>query len=262
MVELRGRRDGLGRLGAARRNAGVLAAVVLLLSGCGDDGARTVPDAGERAEPDAGERAGLPIADDFSGECLWSENDDEEIKLACEGGEYRVLYGRVDERIQHVMRRPVEEPVRSVSVETDVTLTDFPGDPVEDFQAHGVGCWASPVGATAQQGILFVVAPGVSTFAVVLQDETIEKTLRFLIEEESDAVAPAGQTTRIRGECQATDDGVDVSMSLDGKEVATARVPGQSAARARFQAFGFVSFSTRTDTDIRFDNFRAEELGD
>lgn len=227
---------------------GLLAAIALGLSGCANG---------------TEEQSGLPMEDDFSGECSWSDTDDEQIRLACEGGEYSVLYRRVDEQVHHMMRQPVEEPVTSLSVEADARLEAFPGGSSEDLQAHGVGCWATPVGEPGQ-GYLFIVLPSLGAFAIFLQDEELapeESPLVPLVDEESDAVPPPGEMTQIRAECKATDDGVDLTMFLDGEEVGSASVPGEIGA-AGFQAVGFSTFSTKADTEIRFDNFRAEELGD
>ena len=227
--------------------AGLVAAVAVLLSGCAELAGRT----------------DLPISDDFSGrDCALSEDDDEHIRLACEGGEYRVLHKRADERIHHVMPRRIEEPTDSASVEADVTLRAFPGSS-DDFEAHGIGCWASPFGAPFQ-GYLFLVGPAANAFAILVQDETDETLedaffLRPLVDEASDAVVPPGETTRLRGECRATADGVDLTMYLDGKRVASA---SDSARFGPFEAFGFVTFSTLPDTDIRFDDFEAHALGD
>ena len=80
-----------------------------------------------------------------------------------------------------------------------------------------------------------------------------------LLDEESDAVAAVGETNRIQGKCQATDDGVELTMYLDGKLVGQVRDPN---GFRQFEAFGFVVISTKTGTDIRFDNFEAAEIGD
>lgn len=207
-------------------------------------------------------RSSLPISDDFSGECSWSQDDDEHIWLACEGDEYRVLYKRTDEQMHHVIPRRIEEPVPYADVEADVILHAFPGRSDEDFEMHGVGCWSSPVGAPSQ-GYLFLVAPGVSTFAIVRHDESdeqIEKglVLQPLVEEQSDAVAPAGRTNRVRGKCRRTENGVELTMYLDEEEVATAT--DRNGFRP-FEAFGFVVISSEAGTDVRFDDFEAEELG-
>ncbi len=207
-------------------------------------------------------RSSLPISDDFSHECFWSEDDDEDISLACEGEEYRVLYKRADERLHHMMPRRIEEPVSSAGVEAAATLRAFPGRSDEDFEAHGVGCWSSPVEGPSQ-GYLFLVAPKVRAIAIIRNDETDEKLqkqlfFQALVDEESDAVAPAGRTNRIRGECRTTEDGVELTMYLDGQEVGTA--VDRNGFRS-FEAFGFVVISSEAGTDVRFDDFEAEELG-
>jgi hypothetical protein len=207
-------------------------------------------------------RSDLPISDDFSGDCEWSQDNDEHISLGCEDGAYRAQFKRADERIHHWIPRRIQESAESVSVEADVTLASFPGGSSDDFQGHGVGCWASPVGEPLQ-GYSFIVAPGVRSIAVLRHDETDESLreqfyIRALVDEQSGAVAPIGETGRIRGECEATGDGgVDLTMYLDGEQVAKATDrPGFRP----FEAFGFIVISTKVGTDIRFDNFEADEV--
>jgi hypothetical protein len=209
-------------------------------------------------------RSDLPISDDFSGDCEgWSQDNDEHISLGCEDGVYKALFKRTDERLHHFIPRRIEEPSDFVSVEADATLHAFPGGSSEDFQAHGVGCWSSEFGAPTQ-GYSFLVAPAANAIAIVKHDEADASLreqfyLRPLLDEESDAVASVGETNRIRGKCQATDDGVELTMYLDGKLVGQARDPN---GFRQFEAFGFVVISTKTGTDIRFDNFEADEIGE
>ena len=209
-------------------------------------------------------RSDLPITDDFSGDCDgWSEDNDEHIALGCEDGVYRAVFKRTDERLHHLIPRRTEEPSSSVSVEADATLQAFPGGLGESFEVHGAGCWASGFDAPAQ-GYLFLVSPSANALAIVRHDETDERLrnqfyFRAFVDEESDAVAAVGETNRLRGECRATDDGVELTMYLDGEQVGTATDPD---GFHDFEAFGFVVISTRVGTDIRFDNFEAAELGE
>ena len=207
-------------------------------------------------------RSDLPISDDFSGDCHgWSEDNDKHIALGCEDGAYKAVFKRADERPHHMIPRRTEEPASSVSVEADATLQAFTGDTDESFEGHGVGCWSSPADEPAQ-GYLFLVSPSAQAFAIVRHDETDERLrnqfyFRALIDEESEAVAAIGETNRLRGECRETDDGVELTMYLDGEQVGTATDPD---GFRDFGAFGFVVISTRVGTDIRFDNFEADEL--
>jgi len=222
--------------------------LVVLLGACADEVAR----------------GDLPISDDFSGDCDgWSEDNDEHIALGCEDGAYRAVFKRTDERPHHMIPRRTEEPSRSVSVEADATLQPFTGATGESFEAHGVGCWSSPADELAQ-GYLFLVSPSEQAFAIIRHDETDERLrnqfyFRALIDEESDAVAAVGETNRLRGECRASDDGVELTMYLDGQQVGTATDPDGFRA---FEAFGFVVISTKAGTEIGFDNFEADELGE
>lgn len=206
-------------------------------------------------------RSDLPITDDFSGSCRWSEDNDEHISLDCQEGTYRALFKRTDERVHHVVPRRIAQSVASATVEADVTLRAFPGGSSEDFQAHGVTCLASPEGAPIQ-GYSFLVAPSVRGIAIVKHDETdasLEEQfyLRALVDEQSGAVPSVGETTRIRGDCRADGEGVELTMYLDGKEVARAHDP---SGFAQFEGLGFVVMSTRVGTEIRFDDFKADAL--
>lgn len=209
------------------------------------------------------ERRALPISDDFSGECDWVEDDDEHISLGCDDGGYRALFKRTDERLHHVIFKRIEDPSHFVSVEADATLRVFPQGSSVDFQAHGVGCFASPAGERAQ-GYLFLVAPGVRSVALVRIDEEDESLreqfyFRALVDEESEHVAAVGGTNRIRGKCQAADDGVEVTMYVDGKVVGQVRDP---KGFRPFEAFGLIVISSKGGTDVLFDNFKAEEIGE
>ena len=229
---------GLGRIAA-------LLGGLTLLAACGGDVARS----------------DLPLEDDFSGGCSWSEDNDENISLGCEDGEYRVRYKRTDERINHVIPKRIEQPVDSAAVEADATLAAFPDGSAADGQFHGVFCIASAFDEPSQ-GYMFVVSPIQKAIAILKVDET-DQSLReqyymmALVDEESDAVAGVGGTNRIRGECISTGDGVDLTMSLDGKKVAEAH---DSKDFGAYDGFGLFTLSTRPRADIRFDDFRVEEV--
>jgi hypothetical protein len=209
-------------------------------------------------------RSDLPISDDFSGSCDgWSDDNDQHITLGCEEGTYNALFKRTDERIHHFVPRRIEEPAAFVSVESDATLHALPGAADEAFEAHGVGCWSSGFGAPTQ-GYSFLVSPSAGAIAIVRHDETDESLreqfyFRALLDEESEAVAPIGETNRVEGRCQAGDDGTELTMYLDGKLVGQRRDPNGFGP---FEAFGYVVMSTQVGTDIRFDNFEANKISE
>ena len=204
-------------------------------------------------------RSGLPIQDDFSGDCDWSDDEDENVSLGCTGGEYRVLFKSTEKMIEHLIPRRSEEAVNAVSVEADATLRAFPDASENDYEFHGVGCWVSPARAPGQ-GYLFLVNPEKEALAIIKMDETApaeQGFLKVLLDEESEAVPSIGEKIRVRGECRATEDRVNLTMFLEGEQVGSATdAPGFRG----FAAFGFLVLATQPGTDIRYDNFTAEEL--
>ena len=100
-----------------------------------------------------------------------------------------------------------------------------------------------------------------TAIAVVKIDETDESVreqyyLRALLDEESEAVAAVGGTNRIRGDCETTDDGVDLTMYLDGEQVGNV---SDHAGFRPFKALGFFVLSSEVGTDVRFDHFEAQK---
>ena len=81
-----------GRKRNARRGAALCCGLVVLVGGCADEV----------------QRSGLPITDDFSGDCAWSEDNDKHIALVCEDGQYRAVYKTADERMHHMIPRRIE----------------------------------------------------------------------------------------------------------------------------------------------------------
>ena len=61
---------------------------------------------------------------------------------------------------------------------------------------------------------------------------------------------------RIRGDCETTDDGVDLTMYLDGEQVGNV---SDHAGFRPFKALGFFVLSSEVGTDVRFDNFEAQK---
>jgi hypothetical protein len=71
-------------------------------------------------------------------------------------------------------------------------------------------------------------------------------------------VPAVGAKAHIRGDCRTTATGGELQMFVNGMLVGTAT---DSARFGPFEAFGFVALSTKSGTDIRYDNFSAKELG-
>jgi hypothetical protein len=211
------------------------------------------------------QREQLPIKDDFSGECNWSEDNDEDVFLGCEDGEYRVLVKSTERTAKHIVFRRLEEAIDSAAVESDATLHAFPAG-ADRFEFEGLGCVASPPDAPTR-GYLFVVGlAGLEErgFAIVRIDETDESLreqgfFRNLVDEQSDLVAGIGEKNHIRGECRATEKGVELAMYLDGKQVGRATDPNGFRP---LEGFAFFVFTSKAGTDVRYDNFSAEEIAE
>jgi hypothetical protein len=206
-------------------------------------------------------RSDLPIESDFSDCEGWSDDDDENILLGCTDEQYKVLFKSTATEISHVIPRRSEEPVDSVGVEADVTIATLPGTPAKQFVAVGLGCWISAPDEPLQ-GYEFLVSPGSHGYAIAKLDETnaaFKKQfyLQILVEGESPAVAGVGDPNHLRGECRGSANAVELRMSLDGEEIDHA---SDAAGFQAYEAFGFVCYSTEAGTDIRYDNFVAEEI--
>ncbi len=222
------------------RRSGVVAALVIAAVGCGDEV----------------ERAALPIADDFSGECRWPEEETEEVALRCEEGVYRFVLKEVGRSPLTSIPLSTDAPVDAVVVETEATLEQFSGNPAEPV-LHGVACLSSEPGEP-DQGYLFFVTPGY--YSIVKQDETQSgegRRLEVLEESSSSAVEGYGSANRVRGQCRSRDGRSELAMTINGQDVASV---ADATGFGPFRAFGFSIFST-SGTTISFDTFVARQLG-
>lgn len=61
-----------------------------------------------------------------------------------------------------------------------------------------------------------------------------------------------------RGECRAKEQRVELAMFLDGNELKTVSDPNRPRP---FEAFALIAFASEAGTDVRYDNFVAEEIG-
>ena len=207
------------------------------------------------------ERKELPIESDFSDACDWNQDDDEDIFLGCEEGAYHARFKRTDKRIQHVIPRRLDTPAESMRVESDLTLAKYEGGG-DDFELQAIGCLSSGFREPVQ-GYLFGVSTEVHGIAILKVDETDESLknsfyFRALVDEESRAVAGARERMRIEGECRPEGDAVLLTMSIDGQEVADARDP---AGFAPYDAAALVVLSTKSGTEMVYDNVRIKEAG-
>jgi hypothetical protein len=206
-------------------------------------------------------RSDLPMENDFSDCDGWSTDDSEHISLSCENGQYQALYKDTSMSISDYIPRRSDDPVDSVGVEADVTFQTAPGTPGDRLIAAGVGCWISAPNEPAK-GYLFAVAPepSIAILKVDESDKSLEQQffLRAFVDKDSAVVKEMPAVNRVRGECRhggATS--VELSMWVNGEEVGKAT---DSSGFFGYEAFGFAMFSSESGTDLRFDNFVAEEL--
>jgi hypothetical protein len=219
-----------------------LVAALLLLVGCASDV----------------QREELPKEIDFSEGCDWTEDDDEHIFLGCEEGAYHARFKRTDERIHHIVPLRLETAADSMRFESDLTVAEYDGSS-DDFELEAIGCVSSEFGEPLQ-GYLFGIAPEIHGIAIIKVDETDESVaeqfyFRALVDEESEAVGGIGETMRITGECRPVGNTVELTMSVDGEQVADTRDPDGFAP---YDAAAFVVLSTKAGTEMVYDNVRIE----
>ncbi len=128
----------------------------------------------------------------------------------------------------------------------------------DDFS--GECAWSQDAGGGSVSGLPVPGGAEYRCLAIVRNDETdeqVQKRLSFqaLIDQRRSLLP--GRTNRIRGECRRTEDGVELTMYLDGRGVGTAR---DRNGFGSFEAFGFVVISSEPGTDVRFDDFEADPL--
>jgi hypothetical protein len=198
-----------------------------------------------------GKPSGLPVKDAFSN-CStgWSTDTDEFVSLSCTDGAYRVLI-KNPLKPQNA-RIFYSEGVTSLTVEADATRRVGPqrvgGD---ELLVFGVGCWASLV-----QGYVFLISPD---GAWGIEKITAGASLPTPLAESatSNAIPGFADTNRIRGICVGGGRRpTKLALYLNGKRVAAAE---DRAGFDSFPGFGFFVFSSKGQTDIRFDNLVVRE---
>jgi hypothetical protein len=205
------------------------------------------------------DRQVLPIREDFS-TCNAPEIDEEQ-EVGCVNGEGRFLFKDTENRVGAFNALLLPRSMDSVSVASDVTLHSVSGNAAKQLVWGGVVCMASQEDKPAK-GYEFVVLPRTHEFAILLLDETdptVEQWTRTkaLYLRTSETVRGVGSSNRVRGECRGANGTVQLTMWVNGEEVG-------HATDSRFPSFEQVAIqatSTENGTDIRFDNFLADQVG-
>lgn len=221
----------------------LLACLVALFSGCGGGGESS--------------RAVLPFEDDFSS-C--EPEVDEAVAITCLNGEVKFLFKNTETRIGHYTGVLLPRSMRSLVVESDVRLESVSGDASKQLVWGGVVCFASEEDEPAQ-GYEFVVLPGSHEFAILLLDETDsrlepETRTKPLYLRASPTVKGVGSPNRVHGECRESKGTVDLTMVVNGEQLG-------HATDSRFRSFEQAAIQTtsiKSGTDIRFDNFSADQI--
>ena len=162
---------------------------------------------------------------------------------------------------ERIITHALEPPVDSVAVEADITLRALSGANADDSVFSGLACMGSP----SSNGYAFFVGAdgtGVRRFAIVKVDETnpsLSQVVDYFVDERSDAVAGVGATNHVRGECRTNGQEVELTMFLNGNQVGTASDPD---GRHPFNGLSFLVLSPNPGTDVRYDNFSAENLAE
>ena len=199
----------------------------------------------------------LPIEEDFDGEyCSWPEGDLDDVTIGCEDDQYMVLFKRTEQTAEAdpIITQTLEPPVDSVAVEADITLRALSGANADDSVFAGLACMGSP----SSHGYAFFVGAdgtGVRRFAIAEVNGTVD----YFVDERSDAVAGVGATNHVRGECRTNGQVVELTMFLNGSQVGTASDPD---GRYPFNGVDFLVLSPNPGTEVRYDNFSAENLAE
>jgi hypothetical protein len=221
------------------------------LSGCGDGGQTR-----EAAE-------GLPIRDDFEGECTWPQETTDDDEVSCAEGQYKVVISQAG-RSSFIPRR-TKQGYRSVGVAAKTRLAgELEGD---NLALQGIGCWASGRGEPVLGYVFALGAFGDGSRDYFIgrhneDDPDLQNNplrMEALVDEEADALPPSGTEVELRGECRKTGASVYLALYVDGEKVADVTDTRDAAKINAFVAYGFFAFSSKAGTDFRYDDFLAEE---
>jgi hypothetical protein len=234
------------------RAAAFLCAALVTFSACRDGGQTR-----QAAE-------GLPIRDDFEGECTWPQETTDNDEVSCAEGQYKVVISQAG-RSSFIPRR-TKEGYRSVGVAAKTRLAgELEGD---NLALQGVGCWASGRGEPVVGYVFALGAFGDGSRGYFIgrhneDDPDLQKNplrMEALVDEEADALPPSGTEVELRGECRKTGTSVHLTLYVDGKKVAEAADTRDAANINAFVAYGFFAFASKAGTDFRYDDFVAEEV--
>jgi hypothetical protein len=198
-----------------------------------------------------GKPSGLPVKDDFSN-CStgWSTDTDEFVSLSCTDDAYRVLI-KNPLKPQNA-RIFFSKGVTALNVEADAARRAGPQKSSDDeLLVFGVGCWASLV-----QGYVFLISPdGAWGIEKITAGASLPTPLAE--SETSNAIPGFADTNHIRGVCVGGGrEPTRLALYVNGQKVAAAE---DRAGFDSFPGFGFFVFSSKGQTDIRFDNLVVRE---
>lgn len=209
---------------------------------------------------------GLPIRDDFQGECTWPQETTDSDEVSCADGQYKIV--RKEGGGTSWIPRRTQRGYRSVSVGArTMVVSGLRGD---NLALQGVGCWASGRGEPVLGYVFALTAFGDGTRGYFIgrhneDDPELEGNplrMEALVDEQSEALPPLAKAAELRGECRKTGESVHLSLYVDGTKVAETTDTRDAPKINVFVAYGFIAFASKPGTDFRYDDFVAEELSD
>jgi len=207
-----------------------------------------------------GERSVLPYEDDFSGSCDdWGLRDDEEARLGCTGGQYRILFRDTSKTMNRIIVRDMDEPVQSIGLEAEAGIYASPRTSPDDLVAFGLVC-STRSDPGDEQGYFLWVAPDLRIFAIDKGDANGPKSTYTRLEDgqlPSSAIDGTDESIHLRAECRQEGDQAVLTMWVNGEQVAVVKDPHGYHG---YISFGFFATSPKRGADFRFDSFAAEEL--
>jgi hypothetical protein len=193
----------------------------------------------------------LPLHQDFA-DCNDFSSNDDVATVDCPDEELRILVSQPDRTPIHIVPFRFDHPQPGLAVEADVRLASGKA-------AYGLGCAVSEPGEPGRAYLVLMLhgdsnAEGTATIARLDWTEAEGQTLRG-IRVKQKAVVPQ-KPHHVRGECVNSADGsAQLSMAVDARVVVEARDPN---ALGPLTAAVPVVIATAPDTDVRFDNLRAD----
>ena len=201
----------------------------------------------------------LPYTEDFSacGE-EWTQVGDEDVQLGCSEGQYRIYFKSKPSYRFTDVGVTLEKFVESIGLEADISVHAAPTGQADGAGGVGLTC-PTTTSTEGEQQYVFFVLPHSQSYHIHRVDRLNER-VRVLVDGPlpSQAIAGVGGITRMRAECRQVGDQAELTMWLNGEQVARAT---DRHGLHGYIGFGFVAISPKAgEADFRYDNLSVEEL--